>query len=330
MPQNKHAFIRYLTLDKCFRNTGRKYFIEDLLAACNEALSYEDPASEGIKRRQLFEDIRFMESEKGWSVPLERIREGKKVYYRYADSDFSINNSPLSEGESQQLKAALKILSRFKGSPQFLWVEELIPKLEQTFELKNNTKEVISFDHNPYLEGIAYLGELFDAIVHEKPLEITYRSFKKGKDNISIIHPYYLKQYNQRWYLLGQTEKFDTLSVRALDRIKAVKEADVPWSGNRKYNFSEYFEDVIGINKGKNLSPELITLWFSNEKAPYILTKPLHGSQKKKKQDETGLIITIEVIPNYELKSLLLSFGNEVKVLSPQKLHEELLKMMYR
>ncbi len=147
---------------------------------------------------------------------------------------------------------------------------------------------------------------------------------------MSVIHPYYLKQYNNRWYLLGQTERFDSLSVRALDRIVDFKEVDIPFIENTQYDFEEYFEDVIGINTGKNRSSELIRLWFSPEKAPYILTKPLHGSQKKKVQDENGLVITIEVISNYELKSLLLSFGSEVKVLSPASLDLELKEMNYR
>jgi predicted DNA-binding transcriptional regulator YafY len=73
----------------------------------------------------------------------------------------------------------------------------------------------------------------------------------------------------------------------------------------------------------------LIELQFSTNQAPYVLAKPLHGSQKKKSYDKTGLIITIEVIPNYELKSQLLSFGKELKVISPSWFRSELRKMAY-
>jgi predicted DNA-binding transcriptional regulator YafY len=330
MPINKNALKRYLTLDNCFRNTGRKYYLEDLLDECNRALFESDFSSEGIKRRQLFEDIKFMESEKGWSVPLERIREGRKVYYRYSDPAFSINNSPINETEAEQLRSALLILSRFRGTPQFAWVEEIIPKIEKSFGLKNNMEGIISFEENIYLKGIEYLAPLFNAILYKKPLRIVYKSFKRDKKDISVIHPYYLKQYNNRWYLLGQTEKFSSLSIRALDRIEKVEEVDMPFIENTKYDFEEYFEDVIGINRGKNIEPVLIKLWFAPSKAPYVKTKPLHGSQKIKKDDDEGLIMTIEVIPNYELKSHLLSYGNEVKVLSPQWLHRKLTEMAYK
>ena len=119
MPANKNAIIRYQILDMCFRNPGRRYYIEDLLNACNQALSEHNPGTTGIKRRQLFDDILFMESEKGWSIPLLRMSDGKQKYYRYEDMNFSINNSPINEMESEQIKAALLIISRFKGTPQF-------------------------------------------------------------------------------------------------------------------------------------------------------------------------------------------------------------------
>src|SRR5690625_4957236 len=97
MSVNKNALLRYHVLDRCFRNSGRKYFWQDLLDEINKALEeYNGPGSK-IKRRQLFDDIRFMESEQGWSIPLDKRREGRRVYYRYSDPEFSISNQPLNE-----------------------------------------------------------------------------------------------------------------------------------------------------------------------------------------------------------------------------------------
>ena len=127
----KNALIRYKVLDNCFRNSGRRYFINDLIAACNSVLIEIDPDSNGISRRQIFDDIAFMESKEGWSVELTRSRDGKRVYYRYTDLSFSINNMPLNEIEINQLKDAVDILSQFKGMPQFEWMNELLPKLKQ-------------------------------------------------------------------------------------------------------------------------------------------------------------------------------------------------------
>jgi hypothetical protein len=122
---NKHAIIRYQTLDKCFGNPGRRYYIDDLIEACNKSINEFTGIDIDIKRRQIFEDIKFMESAQGWNVPLAHVRDGHKVYYRYSEKSFSINNQPLNETEENQLKEALLTLSRFKGMPQFAWVDEI-------------------------------------------------------------------------------------------------------------------------------------------------------------------------------------------------------------
>ena len=97
MATNKHATIRYHALDRCFANTGRRYYIEDLIEACNVALCDYTGIDDGVKRRQIFEDINFMESEQGWSIPLERCKDGKRVFYRYEDSTFSIKNQAIND-----------------------------------------------------------------------------------------------------------------------------------------------------------------------------------------------------------------------------------------
>ena len=111
MATNKHATIRYHALDQCFSNPGRKFFIEDLIDACNREINDYTGTSDGIRRRQVFDDIKFMESEQGWSIPLDKIREGKRVYYRYSDKNFSIKKQAINESEANQLKETLSILN---------------------------------------------------------------------------------------------------------------------------------------------------------------------------------------------------------------------------
>src|SRR5680860_390288 len=96
MPNTKNAIIRYQALDKCFSNPGRRFDIPTLLEACNQALIAYDPNSDGIKRRQLYEDIRFMESSQGYGIDLIKIKEGRRVFYRYQNSSYSINNQPIN------------------------------------------------------------------------------------------------------------------------------------------------------------------------------------------------------------------------------------------
>ena len=116
MPTNKNALIRYQTLDKCFRDHWYRYYLEDLIDKCEEALYYYNGVG-GVSRRQVFEDIKFMEIETGWSIPIERYRDGRRVYYHYSEPDFTINAQPLTDEEANQLRAVIVILGRFRGLP---------------------------------------------------------------------------------------------------------------------------------------------------------------------------------------------------------------------
>lgn len=321
MATNKHAQIRYNTLDRCFRNSGKRFDIEDLVAACNEAIYEFTGKEEGIKKRQLYEDIRFMESEQGWSIELEKTKEGRKVFYRYEDPNFSISNKPLNETEAFQLKEALLTLSRFKGMPQYDWIDELGTRLDAEFKLNKNSEKVMSFEENEYLEGKSFISELYNAIIYKKAVAIEYKTFKNENSTTYELSPYHLKQYNKRWFLFGKSPKFETLTNFALDRIISIKE-----SGNIyedcTIDFNEYFEDVVGVTI-PDLSIKTIKIKIAESLVPYIKTKPLHPSQAYQFQDNIHRI-TIKVIPNYELESLLLSYGESLQVIEPVSFVEKM------
>lgn len=324
MSTNKHAIIRYQTLDTCFRNTGKRYYIEDLLEACNNSLFEFDPNSEGIKKRQLYDDIRFMESSQGFSVPLNKIKDGRRAYYQYEDPSFSINNQPLNSTEAEQLKSAMLVLGRFKGLPQFEWVNELLPKLDQTFKLSNHHHEIISFDTNMYLVGSEHITPLFNAIQNQQTLQVTYKSFRYEQPKTFIWHPYHLKQYNNRWFVFGKQNDFNGLTNLALDRIQHIAHASATYDTSEMVDFDDYFEDLIGVTKPSDAQVVKIELHAKPALAPYIKTKPFHGSQKKIKEDDTGYTFSIEVVPNYELEKLILSLGEDLRVMNPTFIKEKI------
>src|SRR5690606_39120973 len=117
---------------------------------------------------------------------------------------------------------------------------------------------------------------------------------------------------------------FDTLTTLALDRFESIELCSTKFSPNDQYDWEEYFDDMIGVSRPSNGVLTEIRLKFTSEQSPYIKTKPLHGSQKVISENEDGLIIQIEVIPNFELESLILSFGSNCETLSPNDLKEKL------
>ena len=318
MAINKHQIIRYNRLDRCFKNIGKEYSFDDLLEAVNDAILDHDPSSSGVQTRTLRKDINFMRSETGYNAPIETLKSSSGInYYRYSEKTFSINNSPLNDTEAQQLKKAVSILQRFEGSPEFEWVNEIAPLLNDKFSLKDNEQKVMSLETNIDYKGYEYITPIFNAIINKSVVVINYEPFNKQEYQVTF-HPYHLKQYNNRWFVFGLNE-FNNMPQwnLALDRINGEITKI-----NSKYiqdntDWTDFFDDIIGVSKEMYKKVEEVKLVFNKEQAPYIQTKPLHGSQKSKFLDDGSLEIRIKVMLNYELEMRILSFGEKVKVIAP-------------
>lgn len=314
MATNKNALLRYSVLDRCFRNKQKRYSIMDLLEACNQALYEHYGSSVAVKKRQIYKDISFMESEAGWSIPLEKIKNGNTVYYRYDNADFSIYQCPLKDNELQSLKQAVMTLKRLKGLPQYDWLESLVANLEDKLKFKGQDKYAIGFDQNIDYSGSSYIAELFNAILDKQVVRIDYSTFK-NEHYVWDIHPYYLKQYNNRWFLLGYNDEYPEQVVTIpLDRINKITQINTPYI-EKEIDFDEYFDDVIGVTIPKHKTVETIILRISPKDYPYITSKPPHGSMR---MNDKEYIIKLELIPNYELEALILSYGDGVEVLEPK------------
>lgn len=320
MPQNKNAVIRYRALDKCFSDFRHRYYMDDLIEACaRELIDYT--GTDSVSRRTVFDDITFMESSQGWSIPLERIKDGKKVYYRYKYRDFTINNKELTADEISQLKTTIMTISRYRGLPSTEWLEEVISNLEYRFDLKSHSDNVLSFQQNKDLKGIEHLSSLIDAASNKQTILVHYKSFS-GNEEQWTIYPYFLKQYNNRWFLFGWNKERNALSNIALDRIVSVKKTDLPFRENTEINFETYFDDIIGVtHPGKEIAKQTIRLKFDKNRFPYVVSKPIHSSQQVVNEEEG--IIEISVIPNKELESLLFYFGSQVEILSPEDYRQQ-------
>lgn len=330
MPVNKHALIRYHALDKCFSNSARRFYIKDLIIACNQALynftgdeKYKDDEEPGISRRQVLVDIDFMESPEGWSANIDRIKDGRKVYYRYEDPHFTIDNQPITDEELTQLRETTLMLSRFKGLPHFEWIDSMITNLEDKFNLKGSDHSVICLDKNEYAKGIGLISKYFTAIVNKTPLKINYQTFNKV-DLTWIIHPYFLKQYNNRWYLVGLNDnEYKSITHVALDRIQSHEVLHIPYIENTQIeDFDEYFDDIVGVTFPHDRKIDNIVLKFSEHRYPYVVAKPIHHSQRDINKEER--LIGLKLMRNNELESILLSFGDDVEVIEPIEFRDKI------
>lgn len=321
MPQNKNSHYRYRLLDKCFRNKNKKYFIQDLLDYVNSQI--DSPISE----RQLREDISYMESSAGFEAPIAKKYDGHKKYYRYKDTDYSIMDMPITQSEIDMLENAIGMLSRFKGLPKYDWIEETLRHFEETFNLSGSNTGSIVFAQNPQLRGIQRFDILIEAIVEHHVLKIEYHKFG-GDYREREIHPYQLRQYNNRWFLIGYEPRLRErmpLVVVPMDRIEHVEtDSNVIFQEYKGMDIDDYFKDIVGVSLMPNSIPETITIRVLKPEAEYIKTKPLHASQRIIEETDRFVVFELKLIINYEFETLLLTHAHMMNVIEPSSLRETL------
>ena len=325
MPINKLALVRYKIIDHCLQNRFRKWTLENLVEACSEALYEYEGISKGVSRRTVQLDIQNMRSEKlGYNAP---IIVADKKYYSYEDKNYSITNIPVTRQDLNTLSEAIEVLKQFKGFGYFQELTGMINKLEdKIYKQKHKGKSYINFEKNDLLKGLEHIDPLHKAIIKKQALEIHYQSFKARDASQLIFHPYLLKEYRNRWFLLGANKKQLVMTL-ALDRIVAIKEANEKYVKSSAIDIDTFYNDIIGVSKVPNQRAQIVVMKIDKSNAPYILTKPLHPSQKVLKEEADGTIFSIQVIWNFELEREILGFGESLRVLSPRRLQN---KMIYR
>lgn len=331
MPTNKNALIRYKYLDKLLSDYHHFYDIHDLTEKVNDML-YEDGFPE-VTQRCIEKDINTLEYAP-FSAPIERFNKNGKRCIHYENRSFSIFKKEISREEQNLLREVLSTIGQFDGLDNFGWLEDF--KIGLHIEER---RQIISFSNNPYLQNSNLLGTLFDNISNEVVIKLSYHTFSDETIRSIEFHPYLLKQYNDRWFLLGAADSDQKILNFALDRIDKVE--PLP---EKKYiecpdGIFERFEDIVGVTLFKDRPIEHILLWASDNSKGYIDTKPIHGSYTPIKGEKDlqlrtqyphlqgGLFFTLDCIPNFELVRELCSYGKELVVLeSDGEIKKEIIK----
>lgn len=323
MPVNRNALIRYKTIDKCLQNRYRKWTLEDLIDACSDALYEYEGIDKGVSKRTVQGDIQIMRSDKlGYNAPIIVI---EKRYYTYEDPNYSITNIPLTDQDLGMLTDAVAFMKQFKGFSHFRELDSMVQKLEDhIYAQKTQTQPVIDFEKNDDLKGLEYLDPLYKAIIKKQAVTLSYQSFKARSANTFTFHPYLLKEFRNRWFLIGAKQDNKTILNLALDRIEELKSSDLLYQEASNFDADHYFKHAIGVSVSPNLPPQEVLLYVDRQQAPYVLTKPLHPSQQLVEKDYYGMTISLYVQHNYELEKIILGFGEHIKVLAPERLRRNI------
>ena len=328
MPKNKNAVIRYRYIDELLSNRNRYINTRELADKVNKRL-VED-GYESVTLRCIQKDLIDLQDEL-FGADIIRENIAGKECIRYAEKGFSIFTKKLSEDEEMLLSEVLNTIGQFDGLDNFEWLDALKQRLNIS-----EGRRIISFANNPYLHNSNLLGKLFTTISNKVVIDLSYHTFS-DPENVRhvVLHPYLLKQYNNRWYLLGAAEDGYILNF-ALDRID-----DIEQISHIKYmepddGIEDRFDDIVGVTLPQDAQVEKILLWVSESQYPYIETKPLHGSQRiirgaraeqlyKDYGFDDGHFVEICCIINTELKQLIASFIDQVVVLTPTSLRDEMM-----
>lgn len=320
MAQNKNALIRYKTIDKCLQNRYRKWTLNDLIEACSDALYEYEGKDVNVSKRSVQLDIQLMRSDKlGYNAP---IIVYQKKYYKYEDENYSITNIPLTENDMNVLSETVEMLKQFKDFSLFSELGGIIQRLEdKVYSEKTHQSSIIHLDKNEDLKGLEHLDVLYQAILKKICLTIHYQSFKANEATPADVHPYILKQFNNRWFVVVRKHNTQTILTMALDRIQKITyNLSIPYVNNG-FDGDDYYKNTIGVTVLNDDSLQDIQLKLDRSNAPYVLTKPFHHSQKLIEKFEDGsVIIELRVHLNFEFERLILGFGDSIEVLKPRRL----------
>lgn len=327
MPANKNAVVRYKYLDELLSDKHHYYDIHDLTEKVNDKL--ERAGFLPVVQRTIEKDIEFLSYSPFWA-PIDHIQKGGHHIIKYKQSGYSIFTKELSDDEVSLLAEVLNTIGQFEGLDSFKWLD----RLKDLVGVRKQST-IISFSSNP-MPNSNLLGKLFSAISNQQVVDLTYHRYSEEGKTIKI-HPYLLKQYNNRWFLICAADTDGFILTFSLDRINDIKECPEAKYIKCPIDLRKRFEHVVGVTVSKDSPIEEIIIWTSDKGYGYIKSKPLHSSQvffNEKEEVEYryshphlsgGKFLKLYCVINTELLQLIMSYTDELVVLSPSKLKNDII-----
>jgi predicted DNA-binding transcriptional regulator YafY len=320
MATNKNALRRYMIIDRCIRNSMSPFPSRDFLQK-----KVSEELWEEISVYQIDKDISSLKNDHNAPIEYDRNRKG----YYYSDDHYSFRNS-ISEEDLWVLDfaaAAVQVYGHSHINEKFTQLSDRLNTGTSSGRTEEEKKySCIEIEGSVTKSGYEWLFDLYLFINTHQVVAINYMPFGRSSTT-HTISPYLLKQYQNRWYLIGFSEQRSRTQIFALDRILQMEKVKNHYTLDPDFDPVAYFRYSYGIHHSQNEVAEKVRLWFSVRQKPYLLTLPLHHSQQIITDDENGLVIEVEIYcrDNNDFLGKLLSYGDEVSVGSPAYLKEILI-----
>ena len=319
MPDNKNFDKRKIKINEYLRNTMHPLTLDEMTDELIVELELET-----LHKRTVVEDIKYFK--KFYQAPVKKHKIGKRTVWYYDDANFSVNEIPVELDELLSLQKAVDIIAAMKTFSVSKSLQEIVLKLKHERSLNDAaTGSFIQFETNENTEGYKYFDPIYEAIKDEAVLKITYQSFVADEQREFIIHPYLLKEYRNRWYVVCLIDGKKEITTFALDRIIKIKNSSKPFKPNTHFDPEKYFQHVIGIYRKPDDKPVIIKMKVAPLQGAYFKTQPLHHTQNAIKTFKDGsVLMQYNLIINLELKQLLLSYAGSINIIEPAGLKKEM------
>lgn len=321
MPNTKKSLTRLVVIDRCLSGEKAMTLKEIMEKVNKELLEQQQPMVS--RNSTITKDLNYISQK--WKTIIDKKPKGKEYTYQYREPSFSIFKSVLTPSELDKLYQIVNLLKDFTGLPQFEWIEEISAKLH-AYAYDNKDVPIVSLSHNPqYADNMKHFTPLFDYIKSKTPIKLTYKKFNCDEITTRTLHPYHLKEFNYRWYVVGWCKEHpDHLSCYGFERIIDFSKSDEAFVENPGFDIEEYFSSMVGLTIYDGTVPQDVLIWVHKDEYPYIKTDPIHHSQKYVCDKDGGMIISLHLYINTELEMQLMSYGKWIRVLAPLELRQKM------
>lgn len=207
--------------------------------------------------------------------------------------------------------------------------EESLQRMMEAFDIFNSL--TLAQDLKPFIhlekrrpQGTENLYGLLHAIKNRLQIKFNYQKFWEEEVSKRLVEPYNLKEFKNRLYLIAKDSKDNNIKSFALDRLANLDIITQNYQYPDNYNINQSYRYCFGIISPNDKKPQDIILSFNPFQGKYIKTLPLHDTQLILFDNDEELRIKLKLFVTHDLIMELLSFGDNMKVIEPKSLADQI------
>ena len=318
MPVKNYSSQRYKVIDALLSSPIRKYpSLEEIADVCEERIG-KRPSIETLSK-----DLRQMRKSPpaGFDAPIEWSK--KYSGYFYDAPEFTIENTGLNDHDIDALKEAIDLMRSVGGArvgSKFSHaLEKVLSSYKERFPQSDYHRTIIQTDTPPPSRGFEHFDLLFRACKDRKAVSFVHYSYRKQRFKPILLHPVLMKEFDNKWYVVGYSDYHDDIRTFGLDRIYEPHMVYATYIESDPKEISAYINDIYGVYPLNDREKIQITIRASALASNYIQAYPIHESQAIKEKADIGTTtFTFDLIPSMELLSYFMSYGRDITVISPR------------